>query len=239
MAQNPGLMQSAIESAIKSFQKRVYKVVGGEQRPVFFNVAETAPSMALLQQNHLAIRAEVEALLRSNAQLPTYHELDPNQKYISGGDQKKWKVFMLYAMGVKPEENRARCPVTASLLDQVPDLFQAFFSILEAGKSVPAHNGPHLGYVRYHLGLIVPKENPPSIRVKDQIYTWKEGEGVLFDDSWNHEVMNQSTSDRVILLVDTLRPLPMRLHLFNLFYSKVLVRIAYASGIMKNLERFR
>ena len=123
--------------------------------------------------------------------------------------------------------------------DLVPNLFQAFFSILEAGKSVPPHNGPHLGYVRYHLGLIVPQDNPPSIRVKDQVYTWKEGEGVLFDDSWNHEVMNQSSSDRVILLVDTLRPLPMRLHLFNLFYSKVLVRMAYASGVMKNLERFR
>jgi len=239
MSQKAGVVQSAIESAVKSFQKSVYRVVGGEQRPVFFDVAETAPSMALLQENYLAIRAEVEALLKSNAQLPTYHELDPNQQFISGNDQKKWKVFMLYAMGVKPQANRERCPVTTSLLDRVPNLFQAFFSILEAGKSVPAHNGPHLGYVRYHLGLIVPKDNPPSIRVKDQVYTWKEGDGVLFDDSWNHEVMNQSSGDRVILLVDTLRPLPMHLHLFNLFYSKVLVRIAYASGVMKNLERFR
>jgi aspartate beta-hydroxylase/beta-hydroxylase len=232
-------MQWAVESAVKSFQKRVYREVGGEKRPVFFDVAATAPALALLQQNYPAIRKEVESLLQSDAELPTYHDLDPNQKAISGGDQKKWKVFMLYAMGVKPEVNRARCPVTASLLDQVPNLFQAFFSILEAGKSVPAHNGPHLGYVRYHLGLIVPADNPPSIRVKDLVHTWQEGNGVLFDDSWNHEVMNRSSGHRVILLVDTLRPLPWHLHLFNLVYSKVLVRWAYASGVMKNLERFR
>ena len=126
------------------------------------------------------------------------------QHYISGrfDPEKDWKVFYLYAMGEKPAANRARCPRTAALLDQVPGLFQAFFSILDGGKSIPAHAGPYRGYIRYHLGLVVPEDNPPSIRVKDQHYTWKEGESILFDDSWDHEVINKSDGDRVVLIVD-------------------------------------
>ena len=55
---------------------------------------------------------------------------------------------------------------------------------------------------------MVPDKNPPSIRLKDQVYTWKEGESVLFDDSWNHEVYNECENDRVVLIVDIRRPMP-------------------------------
>jgi hypothetical protein len=88
----------------------------------------------------------------------------------------------------------------SALLDKVPNLFQAFFSILEAGKSVPAHNGGYFGMIRYHLGLVVTSEDSPSIRIKHQFYPWKEGESVLFYDTWNHEVFNKSNGDRVVLL---------------------------------------
>jgi hypothetical protein len=49
------------------------------------------------------------------------------------------------------------------------DLYAAFFSILDAGKSAPAHDGPYCGYLRYHLGLIVPRDQA----------THDEGEGPL------------------------------------------------------------
>jgi aspartyl/asparaginyl beta-hydroxylase (cupin superfamily) len=45
------------------------------------------------------------------------------------------------------------------------------------------------------------------MRIKDQIVTWKEGEGFLFDDTWDHEVTNHSQDIRVVLVVDLLRPL--------------------------------
>src|SRR4029077_7992939 len=104
--------------------------------------------------------------------------------------------------------------------------------ILEAGKSVPAHNNSYCGMLRYHLALIVPSEKPPKIRVKDQFYTWKEGASVLFDDCWEHEVFNESKEDRVVLLVDVLRPLPLPVHMLNLLFVKGM-RIGYASGVLK------
>ena len=93
---------------------------------------------------------------------------------------------MLELLGHKPAANRARCPATVAALEKVPGVLQAFFSVLDPGKCIPAHDGPYVGYLRYHLGLRVPAENPPQIRVAGQPYTWKEGESVMFDDSWPH-----------------------------------------------------
>ena len=137
-------------------------------------------------------------------------------------------------MGVKPEAYCARCPRTMALLDGIPGLFEAFFSILEGGKSIPHHEGPYRGYLRYHLGLIVPEKNPPSIRLKDQVYTWKEGESVLFDDSWDHEVYNQCESDRVVLIVDIRRPMPQPFDGVNRLVQRIM-KAVYGRHVLERL----
>jgi aspartyl/asparaginyl beta-hydroxylase (cupin superfamily) len=184
--------------------------IGGSRRPVFFDIGTTRPELLELDRNFPVIRQELVGILPEKQVIPRYHELDQMQYNISArvDSDRDWKIYPLNIMGVKPEAFCARCPRTMALLDGIPDLFEAFFSILEGGKSIPAHDGPYRGYLRYHLGLVVPEKNPPSIRIKDQVYTWKEGESVLFDDSWNHEVYNQCAEDRVILIVDILRPMP-------------------------------
>jgi aspartyl/asparaginyl beta-hydroxylase (cupin superfamily) len=209
---------------------------GGRRRPVFFDIEATCPALLEFDRNAPAIREELDALLSEKAAIPRYHDVDRMQYGISArvDPEKDWKVFYLYAMGEKPEANRARCPRTAALLDQVPGLFQAFFSILDGGKSVPAHCGPYRGYLRYHLGLVVPQDNPPSIRIKDQHYTWQEGKSILFDDSWEHEVYNQSQSDRVVLIVDIRRPMPVPFGAFNRFVEYVMRRV-YGRQLLKKL----
>ena len=153
--------------------------------------------------------------------MPRYHDIDPNQNYISGSTARRWNVFMLYFLGQNFVDNRARCPKTCELLDHIPNLFQCFVSILDPGKSVPAHRGPYLGYLRYHLGIKVPKVNPPSIRIRDKWHVWREGVGILFDDSWEHEVYNTSNDDRVVLIVDVLRPMPWYGHFLNLVFVQL------------------
>jgi aspartyl/asparaginyl beta-hydroxylase (cupin superfamily) len=209
---------------------------GGRRRPVVLDVGQTCPQLKALEENAPIIRDELQALLDEKAAIPRYHDLDPAQEYISAqvDPEKDWKVFYLDVIGEKPEVNRARCPRTSALLDQVPGRMQAFFSILEAGKSIPAHSGPYRGYLRYHLALIVPRNNPPSIRVKDQHYTWQEGRSVLFDDSWEHEVINHSDGDRVVLIVDIRRPMPPPFDALNRFVISVMRRL-YGKSIMKKL----
>lgn len=230
-------MRTILRSLGRLYFKLLYKCAGGENRPVFYDIDKIAPALRDLEKNHAVVRNELVQLLESKKDLPSYHELDPEQRGISANGNKKWKVFLLYAMGAKPKTNRALCPQTSAFLDKVPNLFEAFFSILEAGKAVPAHCGSYYGMIRYHLGLVVPKENPPSIRIKDRFYTWKEGESIFFDDTWEHQVFNESKGDRVVLLVDVLRPLPFPVHMLNLLFVKG-TRIAYASGLLKNLEKF-
>lgn len=209
---------------------------GGSRRPVFFDIEATCPQLLEFDKNFPAIREELLGLLAEKQSIPRYHDVDQMQYYISGKvePEKDWKVFYLFAMGEKPAANRARCPQTAAILDRIPGLFQAFFSILDGGKSVPAHCGPYRGYLRYHLGLVVPEQDPPSIRIKDQHYTWQEGKSILFDDSWNHEVTNKSQSDRVVLIVDIRRPMPLPFGSVNRIVE-FFMRLIYGKQVLKKL----
>lgn len=215
----------AISNPFRLFNPIFNYYIGGDNRPVFFDIDDTLPVLRVLDQNIDAIQAELDTILPMN--IPRYHEVDTWQYKISaeGDPDKDWKVFMLYAFGQKAEANQAVCPDTTRLINGIPHLFQAFFSILDPGKSIPAHSGPYRGYLRYHLGLRIPKNNPPKLRVKDQFCTWQQGESVLFDDSWEHEVINDSDETRVILIVDVMRPLPPFPHAVNQFIHDVFGRL--------------
>ncbi len=218
-----------------SASRLFFHLAGGKNRPVIFDIDETSPALRKLDHNWEVIRDEVLGILPEKHKIPRYHEIDRAQSYIAAPSETgaSWKVFMLEAMGVKPEENRKKCPRTCELLDGIPNLYAAFFSILDPGKSIPAHDGPYLGYLRYHLGLVVPENNPPTMRVKDRYHTWREGESLLFDDSFNHEVFNQSDGVRVILIVDVLRPMPFFAQIINRRITFHYLKETYAEPMLQ------
>lgn len=216
-----------IESIAGALNALYFREAGGAQRPPFFDIDATYPALRVFD-NHLAdIQAELAPLLRDHTRIPRYHEISQTQSYISGtvDPEKSWRVFMLkWFGGGGLEANRARCPRTVELVERVPGVLQAFFSILDPGKSIPAHDGFYLGYLRYHLALKVPANNPPSMRVKDQVHTWETGRSILFDDSWNHEVVNRSDDLRVLLIVDVMRPMRWPLHALNWIAARIVAR---------------
>lgn len=211
---------------------------GGKNRPAFFDIDATIPALRHVDAMYPQIREELMQILPQQSAMPRYHEIDTDLIYSSGRYNRnaRWNVFMLYCYGSLPENNRALCPKTCGAVSKVPFLNQAFFSILDPGKSIPAHTGPTQAYLRYHLGLLVPEHNPPSIRIRNEHYTWKEGESVLFDDSLDHEVYNKSDGIRVVLILDVMRPFSEPIFTANLvlrklgewFYGPRLVRKANA-----------
>ncbi|HJU11110.1 MAG TPA: aspartyl/asparaginyl beta-hydroxylase domain-containing protein [Candidatus Binataceae bacterium] len=211
------------------------RYTGGRNRPAFFDIDSTFPALNHVTEHQAIIKEELAAILQAKASIPRYHDIDLIQFSISGriDKDKDWKILMLYAMGEGPAANRALCPATCALLDTIPDLFQAFFSILDAGKSIPPHTGPYRGYLRYHLALKVPRRNPPSLRVKDQWYVWQEGKSILFDDTHCHEVVNRADDDRVILVIDVLRPMPPAPRFVNRLIAQRAAKYVYAKGVMK------
>ena len=211
---------------------------GGLQRPVIFNTLKTYPQLSLLEDSYERIKTEFENL-DNHFDIHAYHEIERRQYAISGKLEPhlKWKVFMLHYSGETPKLANELCPETCALLKKVPKIYKAFFSILEPGKSIPPHCGPYRGYLRYHFGISVPETNPPQIRIKDQLYTWKEKESVLFDDTWEHEVINSCDSSRVVLIIDLLRPLPLLPHTINALITKVILKRIRIKKVLKEVEK--
>jgi aspartyl/asparaginyl beta-hydroxylase (cupin superfamily) len=225
----------------RSLNTVFYRSLGGDRRPVFFETEATFPGLLEIDRAYDEIRAELMAVLPSRAQIPRYHELDEAQRGISEGDDGSWRVLFVRMHNVKAGElpNSELCPRAGAAVDRVPDVLQAFFSILEPGKSVPSHNGPYLGYLRYHTGFVVPTDAPPRLRVKDRYHTWEERVSLLFDDSWNHEVENESDGVRVVLIVDVLRPMAWPLRLLNRFARRVFFSKAALAPALAKMKPIR
>jgi aspartyl/asparaginyl beta-hydroxylase (cupin superfamily) len=153
------------------------------------------------------IREELEAVLADREALPNFQDISKDQIEITDDD--RWKTFFLYGYGFKAPLGIEMCPKTAALMQQIPGMTTAMFSILSPRKHILDHRGPYKGVLRYHLGLIVPGEAESCrIRVGEDIRHWQEGKSLVFDDTFNHEVWNDTDETRVVLFVDLLRPLP-------------------------------
>ncbi|RIQ72337.1 aspartyl/asparaginyl beta-hydroxylase domain-containing protein [Bordetella avium] len=172
-------------------------------RPIFDN--RQFPWVSALEAQTPAIQAELEALLTERDRLPAFHEISPDVGMITDDDQ--WKTFVFMGYGMRSARNLARCPATAKALQGIPGIRTAFFSILEAGKRIPLHKGPYNGVLRLHLGLRVPEPREHCwIEVDGQRYVWREGEAVVFDDLYPHQVHNDTQGLRAVLFVDFERP---------------------------------
>ena len=223
----------SLQALANSYLNRYIK-----QRPTFFDIAKTYPSLDGVTQAYPAIREELDRLLAETDDFPSYHDVDAGEREISQSTPRRWSVFMLEVLGHRLAINRARCPQTCRALERVPNLIQAFFSILDPGKIVPPHEGPYLGYLRYHLGLRVPPHDQARLTVNAQEYVWREGEAILFDDGWTHSVSNASTQTRSVLIVDVRRPLPPLPDLFNRFLTDVVARHTYGRAVARKAEAF-
>ena len=136
--------------------------------------------------------------------LPAFHEINADATDIRNDD---WKSFFLYGFGKRSDANCRRCPRTAELIERVPGMTTAFFSILLPGARLPPHTGPWKGFIRYHLGLIVPEPvDKCGIVVGGQSARWAEGRSLMFDDTYEHHVWNDTSGTRVVLFLDVVRP---------------------------------
>lgn len=124
---------------------------------------------------------------------------------------RRWRSFFLKGYGYRLKDNCSRAPITASLIEKVPGLVTANFSVLEAGGHIPRHWGMTKGMLTYHLALKVPQEREKCrMNIEEgeflHVLPWEEGRSFIFDDMFNHEVWNETNEDRYILLIQIKRP---------------------------------
>ena len=160
------------------------------------------------------IRAELDTVLKRKDELPGFHEISTDVATIT--HDRDWKTFFLCGYGMRSDANIKQCPETWRIVNKIPGLITAMFSILEPGKHIPHHRGPYNGVLRLHLGLIIPEPcEKVKIRVGNEICHWSEGKALIFDDAYDHEAWNGSPKLRVVLFIDFVKPLRFPASLVN------------------------
>jgi beta-hydroxylase len=116
----------------------------------------------------------------------------------------------------------------------LPHVHAAIFAILPPGGRLVTHRDPFAGSLRYHLGLSTPNSPDCFIVVDGENYFWRDGEGVVFDETYIHYAENKTDQTRLILFCDVERPLKNRIiTAINRFTIEHLVK-ATASQNMEN-----
>ncbi len=168
--------------------------------------AKQFPALDAFTEHWEEIRDEVKEILKHREAVPAFEEVSPDQMKIAKG--KLWRTFILFGFGTKLEKNCSQAPVTTKLLESVPNLQTAWFSIMSPRYHVAKHKGVTKSILRAHLGLMIPKDAENCrMRVDQEICVWREGEIFVFDDTYEHEVWNDTEDERVILLFDFDRPM--------------------------------
>jgi ornithine lipid ester-linked acyl 2-hydroxylase len=179
------------------------------------------PFTAALEANWREIRDEAVEIMKFRTAIPLFEEVSTDQKKISRSST--WRTFFLYGFGEPITGACKRAPATAALLARIPNLQNAFLSILEPGSHIPPHEGLTKGLLTCHLGLIVPRDRDNCrIRIENEVQHWDEGRVMIFDDTRTHEVWNNTDEIRVVLLFHVDRPMrPVGRTLHRTFISLV------------------
>jgi beta-hydroxylase len=149
-----------------------------------------------------AVRLNDEGFIRAAA---GYTDMGFNSFFRTG-----WKRFYLKWYGEDLPSAQRMCPRTFELLSAIPSVKGAMFASLPPGARLVRHRDPYAGSLRFHLGLITPNSDQCYIVVDGQRYFWRDGEAMMFDETFIHYAENTTQLQRVILFCDVERPLKSR-----------------------------
>ena len=161
------------------------------------------PEMKPLQDNWEIIRQEALSLNADGAIAVAtgYNDIGFNSFFRTG-----WKRFHLYWYGKDLPSAQASCPKTVALLKSIPSVKAAMFASLPPGATLVRHRDPYAGSLRYHIGLVTPNDPKCFIEVDGERYFWKDGEPVMFDETYIHFAANETDHQRIVLFCDVERP---------------------------------
>ena len=140
----------------------------------------------------------------------TYPPDAPVNQWAELNNSPQWSAFHLYKDGALLQDNAAKCPLTMSLLAQVPQPVQAgrtpaaMFSLLKPKTRIPPHTGVSNVRLVTHVPLIIPAGC--GFRVGNDVREWVPGKAWVFDDTINHEAWNDSDKLRVVFIFDIWHP---------------------------------
>lgn len=181
-----------------------------------------------MAESHEMLRREF--LMIYDDALQEFKNIAQGQGKIVGSG--KWKVYLFQAYHRKIPAHRAACPETTRLIDRVPSIVGAMFSVLSPGAVLTPHRGPYFGVIRCLIPIEIP-DGDCGMRIAGVEQRFKLGEPLIFDDTLIHESWNKTNQNRVVLFIDFLRPLPFPLNWFN----RVVIRLIGYSPFIGEMVR--
>jgi aspartate beta-hydroxylase len=134
------------------------------------------------------------------------------QDYVGGeGKAPAWEALFFYRRGERYDNTHARCRNTSAVLESIDlcrvegEAPEICFSVLAPGTSILPHYGVTNTRTVMHLPLLVPRNCALNL-VGIGEHRWREGELMMFDDTYQHEAWNRSSSARIVLLMDCWNP---------------------------------
>lgn len=192
------------------------------QRPIMD--LQQFPELEEIRKNWELIRREAIALYEGGnfetAKDPNsvaHHDVGFRTFYKYG-----WSKFYLRWYGYTHDSARRLCPETAKLLEKIPAVNGAMFSLLPVGSKLTRHADPIACSLRYHLGISTPNDDRCYINIDGTNYSWRDGEALLFDETYLHFAFNNSDRYRLILMCDVERPTNLIGTLINLVYKQLM-----------------
>ena len=187
------------------------------------------PELDILKENWQKIKREAEQLNEQQA-IKASDQLDDlgfNSFFKTG-----WKRFYLKWYGSSLPSARKLCPETCALLENIKSVKGGMFAMLPPGAKLVRHRDPYAGSLRYHLGLITPNDKNCYINVDGKHYSWRDGEAVMFDETYIHYAENKTDCNRVVLFLDIKRPVKLVVvDWINTVFSRVIL----AASATKNM----
>lgn len=182
---------------------------------------EKFPELKDIQNNWKIIQKEVVDLYEKGyfemTKKPTensYYDIGFRTFYKYG-----WSKFYLKWYGYTHESAKKLAPETVKILERSKMVNGAMFSILPVGSQLTRHLDPVACSLRYHLGLSTPNQDSCFINIDDQMYSWRDGEALLFDETYLHYAKNNSDRYRLILMCDVERPMNFLGKFVNFLYK--------------------
>ncbi|HXH37893.1 MAG TPA: aspartyl/asparaginyl beta-hydroxylase domain-containing protein [Thermoanaerobaculia bacterium] len=186
------------------------------------------PELAPLRENWQALREEAERLEEQGnvRPAPKHNDVAFNAFFRRG-----WTRFYVKWYGEPLPSAEELTPKAVALVKSIPSINAALFARLPPRGVLGEHRDPFAGSLRYHLGLRTPNSDACRIYIDGTPYSWRDGEDLVFDETYIHSVTNDTDEARLILFCDVARPIrnPI-MRAMNRFVTRHIVRITAAQN---------
>jgi len=182
------------------------------------------PELQTIQDNWEVIRDDALQLYKNGyfdattkAESQSYYDVGFRTFYKYG-----WSKFYCKWYGTIHNSAAEHCPNTVEILKDIKIVNGAMFTLLPPGSKLTRHLDPIACSLRFHLGLSTPNDDDCFIEIDGNVHSWRDGQSLLFDETYLHHARNDTDTPRLILMCDIERPVFWFGRGFNYCYKKIL-----------------